>query len=321
MSITQVAQRVGVSHVTVSRALNDPEKVHPATLARIRQVCNELNFTPRVIPSRIKSVSLIVPPVSQIGPGDSILISRLVSRLSEQEFHVLVSSVAGIENLSFIFRKAFIALVHSLDDKALAIMRRYAAKSPFVAINDMNEEIGPNAILVGSNHRQGITMAMDHLIERGHRRIGFVAGSVRLRGERERLETYRQIMKAQGQGDEALIFANNETMLPEGLRRICDTKATALLVADASLTLKALYYLKLLGKEVPRDMSLVSHQVAGGFEFLYPPITTFVQPSDKLAEVAADLILQQTQKRKGPPAERKQYLQYDLVVRESVRSM
>src|SRR5689334_11060098 len=97
MSIVKVARSAGVSHVTVSRALNDPDKVHPETLARIRQACTELNFTPRVIPSRLKAVSLIVPPVSQIVPGDSILISRLVSRLSDQGFHTLVTAVSGVE--------------------------------------------------------------------------------------------------------------------------------------------------------------------------------------------------------------------------------
>jgi LacI family transcriptional regulator len=320
MSIVKVAQQAGVSHVTVSRALNDPEKVHPETLARIREACDKLNFTPRVIPSRLKAVSLIVPPTSQIVPGDSILISRLVSRLSGEGFHTLVSSVAGIEKLSFIFRRAFIGLIHSLDDKALPVIRQYAAQAPFVAINDMNEEIGPDAILVGSDHKQGITLAMKHLIERGHKRIAFVSSAARLRGERERLDTYRHIMTEQGALDDTLIFANDEGMLPEGLRRICASDATALLVADGSLTLKVLYYLKLLGKEVPKDLSLVSHEIAGGFEFLYPPITTFVQPSSKIAEVAADLILQKTSK-KPKPTEHRHVLPYELVVRESVKNV
>lgn len=44
MSITKVAERVGVSTVTISRALNNPEKVKPETLARIRKACRELDF-------------------------------------------------------------------------------------------------------------------------------------------------------------------------------------------------------------------------------------------------------------------------------------
>ena len=50
--------------------------------------------------------------------------------------------------------------------------------------------------------------------------------------------------------------------------------------AGAPAAHNSINYLKLLGKEVPTDLSLVSHEIAGGFEFLYPPITTFVQPSN-----------------------------------------
>ncbi|HAU38460.1 MAG TPA: hypothetical protein DCX07_12195 [Phycisphaerales bacterium] len=319
-SISKIAKSVGVSHVTVSRALNDPTKVNPKTLARIRKACSEAGFTPRVIPNRLKTVSLIVPACDEILPGDSVLISRIAALLSDRHYHVVVSSVDGIETLSVLFQKAFIAILRELRPEILPVIRRYAAKAPFVTINDMNEQVGPDAVLLGSDHRQGITAAMEHFLARGHRRIGYVATDLKTRGLRDRLETYRQIMKAQGLYDDALVFVNEESLLPEGLRRLCWENVTGLLVAEAQLTPRVLYYLKLMGKEVPRDISLITHELAGAYEFVYPPITSFVQPGERLAELAVETVLGKLQD-KNRPVEHTHYLPYKLVVRESVRNI
>ena len=65
---------------------------------------------------------------------------------------------------------------------------------------------------------------------------------------------------------------------------------------------------------------IVSHEIAGGFEFLYPPITTFVQPSSRIAELTVDLIVGQMAKKPEMAAHR-YVLPYELVVRESVRNI
>lgn len=320
VSISKIARSVGVSHVTVSRALNDPGKVNAKTLAKIRKACSEAGFTPRVIPNRLKTVSLIVPSSDEILAGDSMLISKLVALLSGRGYHVVVSSVDGVEQLSALFQKAFIAILRDVQPHVLPIIRRYAARAPFVAINDLNEQLGPDAILIGSDHRQGVTTAMDHFFAKGHRRIGYVATSLKPRGHRERLEAYRQAMQARGLYDEALVFVNEEALLPEGIRRLCWENVSGLLVTESQLTPRVLYYLKLMGKEVPRDLSLIAHEFAGDYQFLYPPTTAIVQPGQRLAEAAVDTVLGMLQ-HPNQPVPHAQYLPYELVVRESVRNV
>lgn len=319
MSIVKIAKEVGVSHATISRALNMPEKVHPDTLLKIQRVCKEMNYTPRVISSSLKAVTLIVPPISQVTGSDTILISRMVSLLSERGYNVLVCPESGIESLSRIFRKAFIVLTHDID--AGSMSKTFGnIQVPIVAINDMNESINPESILIGSDHHQGISMAMHYLLERGHKRIAYISMNPRFRGERERLETYSNIMREQKEYDESLIFANDRVMLPEGLSRICSEKATAILVADASLTLQVLYYLKLFGSQVPNDISMITLEVAGSFEFLYPPITAFVQPTLKLADLAVEMILAKLRSG-GKSEDRKDYIPYEMIIRESVKNI
>jgi DNA-binding LacI/PurR family transcriptional regulator len=80
--------------------------------------------------------------------------------------------------------------------------------------------------------------------------------------------------------DEDFVFLNDEKLLFKGLKRFCGKKITALFIAEEVLTLKTIYYLDLLGKKVPQDISVVSKEIAGSIEFLYPPITCIIQPNN-----------------------------------------
>jgi LacI family transcriptional regulator len=117
--------------------------------------------------------------------------------------------------------------------------------------------------------------------------------------------------------DEDFVFLNDEKLLFEGLQRLCNKKITALFIAEEALTLKTIYYLDLLGKRVPEDISVVSKEISGSIEFLYPPITCIIQPLKKLCLLAADIVLKRTNGRKEP-IPRYTYIPYDFVERESV---
>jgi DNA-binding LacI/PurR family transcriptional regulator len=320
MSITKVAQRVGVSTVTVSRALNNPEKVSPKTLAKIRKVCRELDFTPRVIPNRIKTVCIIIPEAERSLPGDTVLINHMVPELNRGGYHVILSPMSRLDSLPDIFQRAFIAFFHEEDVDSLSKVQAFAAQNPFVAIDDFKGDITSGATLVGSDHEQGTRLAMEHFIERGHRRIGFVGSNKPSKGYASRFETYRAVLEEQGTYDEALVFRNDDRFMLEGLQRMCKLGATGIFVSQTDLPRMVLHYLRVLGKEVPEDISLIAIEFAGGEPFLYPPLTSLVQPLDKLGRLAASKVMdaidgsvdEDTHVFTAP---------YDFVPRESVRSI
>ncbi len=117
--------------------------------------------------------------------------------------------------------------------------------------------------------------------------------------------------------DEDFVFMNDEKLLFEGLQRLCNKKITALFIAEEALTLKTIYYLDLLGKRVPEDISVVSKEISGSTEFLHPPITCIIQPLKKLSVLVAELVLKLTNDRKET-IPRCTYIPYDFVERESV---
>lgn len=320
MSMQKVADLVGVSHVTVSRAINSPEKVHPRTLRKIREVCKDIKFKPRTISNRLKTVTLVISGEENVYPGDSILISSLVSQLNRHSVRVLITTFAGIDELPYIFQKAFISTVRQYDPQSLTLALKYASEVPFVAVNDMNEVVGSKAALIGSDHRGGVRMAVEHFLERGHKKIGYIATGVGLLGLQNRFEGYKSVMEENRLFDPAMVLIGGEQTLPQGLRRLLKHGVTGVFIAESPLTFPVLYYLNCFEKEVPYDISVISSEYAGGMGFLYPPITCLVQPILGLARAATDIILKKLSDNKSEVGHQ-HFVSYELAVRDSVRTL
>lgn len=319
-SIQEIAKKAGVSCVTVSRALNHPEQVTPETCAKIQKIFTEMNYKPRVIPNRLDTVNLLLPsPPAYITMHDGILFSSISNLITEKGYHSVLSprKAMGIQN---IFHKVYVAVLTEGDTKMSTFIRDHSAKTPFIVISDTSESLPENVPVLGSDHKQGTTLAIEYLLKRGHTRIGYVGNNLTCRGYREKFEAYTALMKKNNCFCQDYIFLNDEKLLFEGLQRLCNRKVTALFIAEESLTLKAIYYLDLLGKKVPEDISVVSKEISGSTEFLYPPITCIIQPLIKLSSLVVDYVL----KRINEPdavIPRNTYIPYDFVERESVISI
>ena len=317
MSIVEIAKETGVSCATISRVLNTPEKVSPETLARVRRACQKFNFTPRVIPNRIKTVFLAIPSPGYFLVDDNIMVANIISSLNKYHYNAIVSTLSEINNTPAIFQRAFIAIIHQGDIRSLDILRKWALKCPVVAIDGVNEGVPPETTLVRSDHRQGVSMAIEYLLKSGHQRIGYVGLDMDLLGCRERFLGYKTTMEQQGLYSERLVFLNNREVLLEGINRLGKEKISALFISESTLTLRVLYYLKLLGKDVPGDISVISSEFAGGTEFLYPPLTCIVQPLDILAELVVEKLMRRLQGEETKER-REYYVPYAMVKRESV---
>jgi DNA-binding LacI/PurR family transcriptional regulator len=320
MSMQEIARRLGVSYTTISRSFNQPEKVRPETLQRVRKLCDELHYRPRVIPNNLTTVSVILSDDRQVEMADAIILSNTVSELNRQNMPTLVATMQSLKNRPTVFQRAFIGIMRRLGKDDVSLLRQYAKQGPFVAINDTLDDIGPHASRLASDHRGAMEQAIRHFEQRGHRRIGMICRQIEARGYNARIETFRRLLTERGLYDPALMFRNDDQFLLEGLRHICNAGPTALLIGDATLTLKVLHYLHLMGKQVPRDLSLMTMEYAGGTQYLSPAITALVQPLDELGQTAATMMLELLRGEPRPgkrPAE--MLLPYRLIDRESVR--
>ncbi len=298
-SITSIAKRVGVSYVTVSRALNHPDKVKPETLAKIRSIFSELDFKPRVVPNRLNTICLLLPVPADAAnesliTSDMLITGNILRMLHEHDIQVLVSPYHKVKDFPEVFRNRFISFLH--DDKhpdCIETINKLSKNAVVTVINDTNDVLSDKVFQVCSDHRQGVELVMNHFFERGHRKVAYIGSAVNSRGSWEKHDTYCDCMEKKSELNQALIFTNSVELLDKGIERIIKSGATAIFISQRDLTSRVLYFIRRAGLTVPDDISIISANYPHEDNYEYPPLTEIIQPVDQLAKRAVEISLDQ----------------------------
>lgn len=182
-TIADVAEAAGVSRQTVSNALNAPDRLRPETLHRALAAVRELGYQPnraarslRRQESRLVGLHIDPPRDGGAGPLLDRFLHALVEHCAGSGYHVLLfadhDEISGFDELlSTTAVDAFVLTdTHRGDARVVGLLERQA---PFVAFGRPWGD-APRHAWVDVDGAAGTGMAVDHLVERGHRRIGFV---------------------------------------------------------------------------------------------------------------------------------------------------
>jgi len=325
MSIREVAKRAKVSIATVSRTINNHCAVDPKTADRVRKAIEELGYCPDM-----QARSLV--------SGRSRILGMIVSDITNPFFPELVK---GFEDVAV--HQGYEILVSSTDydsgRMALCVRRMLERKVEGVAImtSEMDQHLidklvrrrVPTVFLdVGSargvisniqvDYAVGITQAVKHLLNLGHRRCGFISGPLGLKSARVRRTAFLECLTQAGiLEDEELVQEGDHTIVGglEAMIRLLNLSnpPTAVLASNDLTAIGALRAVRCRGLSVPDNVSVVGFDDIHFAEFTEPPLTTVRLSRRELAEKAIHAILQQRgAEYTVTPA---------LVVRESTRSL
>jgi LacI family transcriptional regulator len=293
-TITQVASEAGVARSTVSRAFSMPERLSPETVARVRAVATRLGYTPNPVAQALstgqsRNIALIVPDVTNpffppliraaqrkaedfgycIFLGDSDEKPEREAQLVERFTH----QVSGLILVSSRLREAQI--------------REHARRLPLVLIN----QDFPEMLRVLVNSAAGVTDAVRHLDELGHRHIIYLSGPAISWANRQRRSALRQAAAKAGMKVTA-VSAHKSTHEAgrRSVRQILATGATAAFAFDDLLAQGVLAGLADAGVNVPRQFSVIGcDDVLGATT--YPPLTTVSNRCVDAAEIAVSLLM------------------------------
>ncbi|MEQ6902078.1 LacI family DNA-binding transcriptional regulator [Nocardioides sp. YIM 152588] len=326
-TLSEIASEAGVSEATVSRVLNDKAGVSAAAKQAVMSALDVLGYER---PARLRRrsaglVGLVVPElVNPIFPLFAQLIEdALVARrytpvlctqspggISEDEYvsSLLDHGVAGIIFVSG--RHADASADHeryrSLIDRGL----------PVVFVNGYLEEL--TAPFVSSDDREAIELALSHLAQLGHQRVGLAVGPSRfMPADRKRtafLEAYPRFFGGSGETwvEEALFTIEGGAA---ATRRLVERGATAVVCASDMMALGAVRAVREAGLEVPRDVSVTGFDDSPLLPFVDPPLTTVRQPVAAMAAAAVSFLIDGIE---GQPVPRHEYLyRPELVLRSS----
>lgn len=304
-NIKDVAERAGVAVKTVSRVLNDHPYVRAETRAKVERAMKELEFRPSVaarILSGAKSnqIALIYDNHSpyymfQIQTGCWKYCKENGIRLLAQPVDVEDPSVGRqVRGLITETHVDGIVLSSPVTDCEPVLNVLDQLDIPFVRISP-----GTNHALTSSVFMDDAQAADDittHLINYGHRRIGFIRGHPNHMASEERLFGYRRALDRAGIAFEPGLIENGEFDVESGIRagrRLLDRRdpPTAIFASNDDMAAGVLAVAHERAIKVPDHLSVVGFDDTPLARTVWPPLTSIHQPMAELARAATEILV------------------------------
>jgi DNA-binding LacI/PurR family transcriptional regulator len=329
VGLKDVAQRAGVSVSTVSRVLTGSPLVNEETRVRVQQAIDALDYRPSRVARRLRGdtasarlLGLIVPDIQN--PFFAELVRGVESEAQRHGYLVFLGNsdedAAKERRYIDLMRAESVdgLLLPASSDSAQAVAELARQGLPVVCVDRRLPRASLDTVIADNVH--GARIAVDHLLQLGHRRIGFVEGRPELSTSQERLRGYRQALEEHGVAfDPALVRegdsrqAGGREMTAELLR--LEQPPTALLVGNNLMTLGALETIHVMGLRIPDDVAIVGYDDIPWALAFNPPLTVVRQPAYEIGQRAAELLLQRIADPKRSTS--LVMLQPELVVRQS----
>jgi LacI family transcriptional regulator len=299
-----VAAKAGVSVATVSRVLNNSPHVSPTVRRKVLRVVKTLNFQPNRTAQRLRA-------------KQSKVIGLIISDIQNPFF---TSVVRGIEDIAYANGYSLV-LCNSDEDPAkeklyIAVMRAEAVAGvilastsesnplvielldhqiPVIAIDRHIKNRKIDSALVANT--QGAYAAVSHLIDLGHRCIGFIGLPLTRTPGKERFVGYQNALREHGSSVSRQLVRIANAKQQGGHDAALELlkyqpNITALFVANNLMTLGALDAIRERGLKIPDNISIVGFDDMPWAALLQPPLTVVAQPTYELGQKAAELLLE-----------------------------
>lgn len=324
-TLADVAERAGVSHMTVSRYFNNPSVVRPATRERVRKAVEETGYVPNAVArslanGRTKIVSLIVTDIT-----NTFFTTLARGVEDEAQRHGYIITLGNTDENIDIERRYLSAMASRQVDGVIITPAPSAAHNlqllthrgiPAVLV-DRELPSSPFDVVRGDTF-EGARRLTRHLLDQGYRRIGFVGGPPEASSLKHRVAGYREVMDEAGM--EPMVHLGDFTA-DSGkriVRRLIDRDELpeALIAANNLVAVGVLSGLRNAGCSVPEDVALGCFEDLEFASRIDPFLTVVQQPSYRIGQVAMQLLLERMQSAyEGPP--RKEILPTDLIIRRS----
>ena len=313
-----IAAELGVSVMTVSKALRNEGRISTATRERILRKIKELDYRPNLLARSLVSgrsflIGLIVPDLMH--PFFAALAKSLSRHLRVQGYAVAISS--SEESAEIERHEIATFLARGVDALVLASSERSAGAGIFKRIEEQGVPYvladrmipGLKAHFIGSDDRAIGVIATEHLIERGYRRIahiqrpGISTGASRLQGYKAALKHHGRSSPTELVATAASADERGEQCGFEAMQELLSLKRPpdAVFCYNDVIAYGALKAILEAGLRVPADVGLVGVANLASLSFWdASPIalTTVDQDIGKLANLTSELVLQLVQKKK-----------------------
>lgn len=330
VTIKDLAQELGISPSTVSRALADNPLVKTATRNAVKKLAKEYNYQPNFTAlslrnSKTRTIGIIIPQI--VHEFFALVIRGIEDFAYANGYNVIICSTHEMYEREVSDTKA---LLTGRVDGILACLskettnfdhfKEFEERSiPLVFFDCVCDEIETHKVVI--DDKAAGYVATKHLIEQGSRNIAFIGGPELLSINQDRYAGYKKALQ------EANLTTNKDWVVfcttgdySDGLS---STKSLfqsgeidGVFAATDMLAIGAIKNIKALNKRIPQDVAVVGFSNWSIAELFEPSLTTINQPGYEMGYKAAELLIQQITEPENSEYETFM-LQTDLVIRES----
>jgi len=328
-TLHEVAQRAGVSAMTVSRVVNGRGRVDSETRQRVEEAIQALDYVPNriargLISQKTQTIGIIVPDI--VNPFFAPVVRGAESAARKAGYRVLLCNSEGDLRLEREYIEDLVAhrvegllLAPASDRSRSSILSLLRGGFPLVLIDRALPDA--DCDLIVSDNAQGARRLIEHLIAIGHREIAHVSDAEDTSTGRERLRGYREALEAAGIPFQLELVIRTTVDRIGGYRAAQEILArdplpTAIFAVNNMTAVGTMEALRERSLSVPKDMGLVCFDDVEHLAVLSPILTVIDQPAETFGSLGVQLLLERmTGKANSRP--RRIILQTDLIVRQS----
>jgi len=306
-TINDVAAQAGVSIKTVSRVINNEPSVRPATRQKVMEAVAALNYQPNLAArnlagTRSYTIAFIYdnPNAYYVIDMQNGILEACKARGYELLIHPSNSKSASVHdelrNLVEQSRVAGLVLTPPFSETPSVIETVKSLKVDYVRIVSAAAALDDEENCIQVDDSAAAYDITRHLLQHGHKRIGFLCGGEEHVSTHARLDGYRRALRGAGLPIDEELILQGEYAFDSGVNGAkkllqSDDPPTAIFASNDEMAAGALFAARLMHIEIPEQLSIVGFEDSPFSRQTWPKLTTAHQPNNEIAKCAAALVL------------------------------
>lgn len=331
LNLEDIARLTGFSRSTVSRVLNNHPHVSSRTRERVMKVIREYNFQPNpaaraLATQRSQVLSVLIPYIVSDLFQDTyfpIILQNITAQANQLDYSVILELTSSATDERTFYDRAFgnrlasgIIIISAIFDDIL-LGHLAQQDRPCITIGHP-----PNGLadisFVDATNTEGAYKAVQYLIQKGYKRIGYIPGREGT-ANTDRREGYYQALREAGHTIQDGFVAPSGNYTETGgyasMRCLLQLKVDAVFCASDMMALGAIRAIKEAGLKIPDNVAVCGFDDIASTSVSDPPLTTVRQHMDQLGLHTAKGLIDILEGRQEAPFQKR--LPTELVIRSS----
>lgn len=307
-TLKEIAETLGISITTVSKALKNYSDVSEKTRKAVIALAEELNYTPNSFAVNLrtkesKTIGLIIPEV--VHHFFSNVINGIIAEAEKKGYLVIIlQSNESLElekkQVALLINKRVDGIIMSLSNESnndFHIKEILRKEIPFVQFDKISKLIPSSKVLI--NDQKAAMEAVQHLIDKGCKKIAHIRGLENPQNSIDRFIGYKKALEKNGiPYDSKLVYSCKNVTFEEGIefaKQIVDEHpdVDGIFVITDLVAVGVLAYFNEKGIQVPNQIAVIGFSNWFMSQVITPKLSTVDQPSYEMGVAAFSLLLEE----------------------------